>query len=167
MLFVKGGGGFRVFFHFPPLGDLTFNSQSHIVVSDRGGRRPARRPIVSGQEVLVVIVHIGEVILSAAVSAQRRPIRQLLDVVQAASDAAVAVGVEGVKVDGRPADDAAVQLGRVQDVPYSATQLMEKLGLKSRANFRKLYLVPALEKNLIAMGIPDKPTTRKQTYIRK
>ena len=53
------------------------------------------------------------------------------------------------------------------DVPYSAAQLMEKLGLKSRANFRKLYLIPALERNLIAMGIPDKPTSRNQTYIKK
>ncbi len=53
------------------------------------------------------------------------------------------------------------------DVPYSAKQLMEKLGLKSRANFRKLYLIPALEKNLIAMDMPDKPTSRNQSYIRK
>lgn len=53
------------------------------------------------------------------------------------------------------------------DVPYSAAQLMEKLGLQSRANFRKLYLIPALERNLIAMGIPDKPTSRNQTYIKK
>jgi hypothetical protein len=44
---------------------------------------------------------------------------------------------------------------------------MEKLGLKSRANFRKLYLIPALERNLIDMGIPDKPTSRNQTYIKK
>lgn len=53
------------------------------------------------------------------------------------------------------------------DVPYSAAQLMERLGLKSRASFRERYLVPALEKNLIAMGVPDKPTSRNQTYIRK
>ena len=53
------------------------------------------------------------------------------------------------------------------DVPYSAAQLMERLGLKSRANFRKLYLIPALERNLISMGIPDKPTSRNQTYIKK
>ena len=53
------------------------------------------------------------------------------------------------------------------DVPYSATQLMERLGLKSRDNFRKLYLNPALENNLIAMGVPDKPTSRNQTYIKK
>ena len=53
------------------------------------------------------------------------------------------------------------------DVPYTASQLMEHLDLKSKANFRKLYLLPALEKNLIVMGIPDKPTSRNQTYIRK
>ena len=32
------------------------------------------------------------------------------------------------------------------DVPYSAAQLMEKLGLKSRASFRKLYLLRLLKK---------------------
>lgn len=53
------------------------------------------------------------------------------------------------------------------DVPYTAAQLMAKLGLKSRDNFRKQYLNPALEKGLIIMGIPDKPTSRNQTYIRK
>lgn len=53
------------------------------------------------------------------------------------------------------------------DVPYTTAQLMDMLGLKSRANFRKLYLDPALENNLIVMGIPDKPTSRNQNYIRR
>ncbi|MBQ8080511.1 MAG: Fic family protein [Clostridia bacterium] len=53
------------------------------------------------------------------------------------------------------------------DVPYTGTQLMEKLSLKSRDNFRKLYLLPALKQGLIIMGIPDKPTSRNQTYIKK
>jgi hypothetical protein len=53
------------------------------------------------------------------------------------------------------------------DVPYTAAQLMQKLQLKSRANFHKLYLEPALEKSLITMSIPDKPTSRNQSYIRK
>ena len=44
---------------------------------------------------------------------------------------------------------------------------MERLSLKSRDNFRKLYLLPALERGLIFMSIPDKPTSRNQTYIRK
>ena len=53
------------------------------------------------------------------------------------------------------------------DVPYTGTQLMEKLSLKSRDNFRKLYLLPALERSLIVMSVPDKPTSRNQTYIKK
>lgn len=53
------------------------------------------------------------------------------------------------------------------DVPYSATQLMKMLNLKSKDNFRKLYLNPAIEKNLIVMSIPEKPTSRNQTYIKK
>jgi len=52
------------------------------------------------------------------------------------------------------------------DIPYTGVQLMEKLSLKSRDNFRKLYLKPALELNLITMSIPDKPTSRNQTYIK-
>ena len=53
------------------------------------------------------------------------------------------------------------------DTPYSAVQLMAKLKLKSKDNFRKIYLNPALEKGLIIMGIPDKPKSRNQFYIKK
>ena len=53
------------------------------------------------------------------------------------------------------------------DVPYTAAQLMFALNLKSRDSFRRNYLAPALEKGLIVMGIPEKPTSRNQTYIRK
>ena len=53
------------------------------------------------------------------------------------------------------------------DVPYSMKQLMEKLELKSKNSFRKLYLNPALTNGLIVMGIPDKPTSKNQSYIRK
>lgn len=52
------------------------------------------------------------------------------------------------------------------DVPYTAAQIMTALGLKSKENLRKLYIGPALEKGLIMMGLPDKPTSRNQTYIR-
>ena len=53
------------------------------------------------------------------------------------------------------------------DAPYSAAQLMARLHLKSKDSFRKHYLLPALEKRLIVMSIPDKPTSRNQTYIKK
>lgn len=52
------------------------------------------------------------------------------------------------------------------DVPHTAAQIMTALGLKSKENLRKLYIGPALEKGLIVMGLPDKPTSRNQTYIR-
>lgn len=48
-----------------------------------------------------------------------------------------------------------------------AQQIMERLGLKSRASFRKVYLVPALEQKLIEMEYPDKPNSSKQRYRRK
>lgn len=53
------------------------------------------------------------------------------------------------------------------DTPYTATQIMAALGLKSKENLRKLYIGPALEKGLIVMSLPDKPTSRNQTYKRK
>ena len=53
------------------------------------------------------------------------------------------------------------------DMPYTASQLMSRLNLKSKASFREHYISPALDKGLIVMGIPDKPTSRNQTYIKK
>lgn len=53
------------------------------------------------------------------------------------------------------------------DVPYTAAQLLTALGLKSKENLRKLYLGPAMEKGLVVMGLPDKPTSRNQTYLKK
>lgn len=53
------------------------------------------------------------------------------------------------------------------DVPYTSNVLMEKLGLKAREGFRRNYLRPALELNLICMTIPDKPNSRNQRYIKK
>ena len=50
--------------------------------------------------------------------------------------------------------------------PYTAGQLLALLGLRSRENLRKLYLKPALENGLIRLGLPDKPTSRNQTYIK-
>ena len=53
------------------------------------------------------------------------------------------------------------------DVPYTGNALMEKLGLKAKEGFRRNYLHPAIEMNLIQMTIPDKPNSRNQRYIQK
>ncbi|MBU5626367.1 Fic family protein [Oscillibacter sp. MSJ-2] len=52
------------------------------------------------------------------------------------------------------------------DLPYTSLALMEKLGLKSKEGFRRNYLHPAIEKDLIRMTIPDKPNSRNQRYIK-
>ena len=52
------------------------------------------------------------------------------------------------------------------DVPYASSDLMEKLGLKAREGFRRNYLHPAIEMNLVRMTIPDKPNSRNQRYIK-
>ena len=52
------------------------------------------------------------------------------------------------------------------DIPYTSKRLMEKLGLKSKEGFRRNYLRPATDMNLIRMTIPDKPNSRNQRYIK-
>ncbi len=52
------------------------------------------------------------------------------------------------------------------DIPYTSKTLMEKLELKSKEGFRRNYLRPALDMNLIRMTIPDKPNSRNQRYIK-
>lgn len=53
------------------------------------------------------------------------------------------------------------------DIPYTSNALMEKLGLKAREGFRRNYLHPAVEMNLIQMTVPDKPNSRNQRYVKK
>lgn len=52
------------------------------------------------------------------------------------------------------------------DIPYTSNVLMEKLGLKSKEGFRRNYLRPAVDMNLIQMTIPDKPNSRNQRYVK-
>ena len=53
------------------------------------------------------------------------------------------------------------------NIPYTSKALMEKLGLKSKEGFRRKYLRPAVDMNLICMTIPDKPNSRNQRYLKK
>ncbi len=52
------------------------------------------------------------------------------------------------------------------DVPYTSNALMERLGLKAKEGFRRNYLRPAIEMDLIHMTILDKPNSRNQRYVR-
>ena len=48
----------------------------------------------------------------------------------------------------------------------SAKELMAKMGLKSLLSFKKNYLIPAIEQNLISLTEPNKPTSRNQRYFK-
>ena len=48
--------------------------------------------------------------------------------------------------------------------PLAPSMIQERLGLKHRPTFRGNYLRPALAGGLIEMTLPDKPTSRLQTY---
>ena len=52
------------------------------------------------------------------------------------------------------------------NIPMTATEIMQKLDIKSKETFRKNYLDPAIENGLVKMTIPDKPTSKNQMYYR-
>ncbi len=58
----------------------------------------------------------------------------------------------------------ALLLDKLGSDVLSAKELMARLGLKSMANFRKVYLMPALALHKIEMTLPDSPSSRTQRY---
>ena len=46
----------------------------------------------------------------------------------------------------------------------SLAELMGRMGLTDRKNFREAYLKPALDSGLVEMTLPDKPSSRNQRY---
>ena len=49
--------------------------------------------------------------------------------------------------------------------PKTAIQIMNYLGYKNIKRFRRDYIKPLVEKGILKMTIPDKPTSRNQKYI--
>ncbi len=46
-----------------------------------------------------------------------------------------------------------------------ATEIMQMLDLSGRDNFRKGYLLPALQAGYLVMKFPDNPKHRNQKYL--
>ena len=44
-------------------------------------------------------------------------------------------------------------------------EIMKYIGYKNRTRFRRDYIKPLVEKGLLKMTIPDKPTSRNQKYM--
>lgn len=66
------------------------------------------------------------------------------------------------------ASDAVTRLLDVMeyDVAYSANELMEKLGIKSKETLRNTYLNYAIKNGLVIMSLPDKPNSKNQKYYK-
>ncbi|MDR3186634.1 MAG: Fic family protein [Christensenellaceae bacterium] len=58
-------------------------------------------------------------------------------------------------------------LSAMSDVPMTANEIMEILGIKSKESFRKNYVVPAIEAGVVALEFPEKPTSKNQRYYKK
>ena len=76
------------------------------------------------------------------------------------------------QVNDQASDQASDQVKQLLDIigtkTLSAREIMEHLGLKHRATFRKNYLRPALDMGLIEMTLPQTPSASGQKYrIRK
>ena len=52
------------------------------------------------------------------------------------------------------------------NIPMTANQIMEKLGIKSKETLRTTYLDPAIKKDVVRLTIPDKPTSKNQMYYK-
>ena len=44
-------------------------------------------------------------------------------------------------------------------------EIMNYIGYKNRTRFRRDYIKPLVEKGILKMTIPDKPTSKNQKYI--
>ncbi len=74
----------------------------------------------------------------------------------------------GVKKESRNISEQVNKLLEVMepDIPYSANELMERLGIKSKETLRGSYLNPALENGLVKMTLPNKVNSKNQKYIK-
>ena len=52
------------------------------------------------------------------------------------------------------------------NIPMTANDIMDKLGIKSKETLRKSYLAPAIKEGVVALTIPDKPTSKNQMYYK-
>ena len=78
---------------------------------------------------------------------------------------------EAIETSFLPITNELININRLLDVvelntPITASEIMAKLGIKSKETLRSQYLDPAIKQGLINLTIPDKPTSKNQKYYR-
>ena len=78
---------------------------------------------------------------------------------------------EAISTSHLPITNETININKLLDVmesskPMTATEIMEKLGIKSKETLRGQYLDPAIKQGLVSLTIPDKPTSKNQMYYK-
>ena len=78
---------------------------------------------------------------------------------------------ETINTSSSPLTEEGINISKLLNVmeyniPMTANEIMEKLGIKSKETLRSTYLDPAIKKGVVALTIPDKPTSKNQMYYK-
>ena len=78
---------------------------------------------------------------------------------------------EAISTSHLPITNETININKLLDVmesgkPMTATEIMGKLGIKSKETLRGQYLDPAIKQGLVSLTIPDKPTSKNQMYYK-
>lgn len=79
---------------------------------------------------------------------------------------------DALNTSSKPLNENNININKLLNVleknePVTSTEIMERLGIKSKETLRSNYLDPAIEEGLVALTIPDKPTSKNQMYYKK
>ena len=78
---------------------------------------------------------------------------------------------EAISTSHLPITNETININKLLDAmesgkPMTATEIMEKLGIKSKETLRGQYLDPAIKQGLVNLTNPDKPTSKNQMYYK-
>ena len=78
---------------------------------------------------------------------------------------------ETIRTSSTPITEAGININKLlnvmeYNVPMTANEIMDKLGIKSKETLRSTYLDPAIKEGVVALTIPDKPTSKNQMYYK-
>ena len=78
---------------------------------------------------------------------------------------------EAIKTNSNPITEIGININKMlnvieYNVPMTANEIMDKLGIKSKETLRATYLDPAIKEGVIALTNLDKPTSKDQMYYK-
>ena len=78
---------------------------------------------------------------------------------------------ETIRTSSVPITETGININKLlnvmeNNVPMTANEIMEKLGIKSKETLRSTYLDPAIKEGVVALTIPDKLTSKNQMYYK-